>query len=184
MLVNASYPEPAGLAESASVSLSLVVDEKGVPTDLHAERFSDSKWESDVIAIAGKWRFEAGMKDGHPVPAHATLDFVRGSQGSASSDRVLSAYRIGGGVTSPTLIHKVVPEYPKQARDARLRGTVILFVVITEDGRPTEIKVIRPLGLGLDEAAINCVKKWKFKPGLKDGTPVPVQATIEVNFRM
>jgi outer membrane biosynthesis protein TonB len=47
-----------------------------------------------------------------------------------------------------------------------------------------QIKVIRPIGLGLDEKAIDAVHKWRFKPGLKDGKPVAVAATIEVNFRL
>jgi periplasmic protein TonB len=46
------------------------------------------------------------------------------------------------------------------------------------------LRVIRPLGLGLDQKAIEAVQKWKFKPGMKDGRAVPVQATIEVNFRL
>jgi len=184
VLVKATYPDTSGPAEVASVSLSLDVDEKGVPTNIQAEKSSDPKWESEVIALAGKWRFEPGVKDGRTVPVHATLDFARGDRGSPSTSRQQGAFRIGGGVTAPTLIYKVEPDYTEQARDARLEGTVILFVVITPDGRPTELKVLRALGLGLDEAAINCVRKWKFKPGLKEGTPVPVQATIEVNFRI
>jgi len=55
---------------------------------------------------------------------------------------------------------------------------------VDEKGNPRELKVIRPLGLGLDQKAIEAVEKWKFKPGMKDGKPVAVQATIEVNFRL
>jgi TonB family protein len=177
VLVKATYPSASEPEEVASVSLSLDVDEKGVPTNIQVAKSSDPKWESEAIALVGNWRFEPAMKEGRTVPVHATLDFARG-------DHPQSAYRIGGGVTAPTLVYKVQPEYTEQARNARFEGTVILFVVITPDGRPTDIKVLRALGMGLDEAAVNCVKKWKFKPGLKDGTPVPVQATIEVNFRM
>jgi protein TonB len=94
------------------------------------------------------------------------------------------AYRIGGGVSSPTVIFKVEPEYSEEARKAKFQGTVILFVVVDEKGNPRDLKVIRPLGLGLDQKAIEAVEKWKFNPGKKDGKPVPVQATIEVNFRL
>ena len=61
---------------------------------------------------------------------------------------------------------------------------MLLQVAIDENGVPQDIKVIRPLGLGLDQKAIEAVQKWRFKPGLKDGTPVPVAAVIEVNFRL
>jgi TonB family protein len=94
------------------------------------------------------------------------------------------AYRIGGGVSPPRVILKVEPEYSEEARKAKFQGTVILFVVVDEKGNPRELKVIRPLGLGLDQKAIEAVEKWKFRPGMKDGKPVAVQATIEVNFRL
>jgi TonB family protein len=94
------------------------------------------------------------------------------------------AYRIGGGVSAPSVIFKVEPEYSEEARKAKFQGTVILFVVVDEKGNPRDLKVIRPLGLGLDQKAIEAVEKWKFSPGKKDGKPVAVQATIEVNFRL
>lgn len=93
-------------------------------------------------------------------------------------------YRIGGGVSAPSLIYKVEPEYSEEARKAKHQGTVVLYVVVDEKGQPRDMKVIRQIGLGLDEKAIEAVQKWRFKPGLKDGRPVAVAATIEVNFRL
>ena len=94
------------------------------------------------------------------------------------------AYKIGGGVSAPSVIFKVEPEYSEEARKAKFQGTVVLFIVVDEHGNPRDLRVIRPLGLGLDQKAIEAVQKWKFKPGMKDGHAVPVQATIEVNFRL
>ena len=94
------------------------------------------------------------------------------------------AYRIGGGVSPPSILYKVEPEYSEEARKAKFQGTVLLFVVVDEKGNPRDIKIIRPLGLGLDQKAVEAVEKWKFSPGKKDGKPVPVQAQIEVNFRL
>ena len=93
-------------------------------------------------------------------------------------------YRIGGGVSPPQLLFKVEPEYSEEARKAKFQGTVVLYVEVDEHGNPRNLKVIRPLGLGLDQKAIEAVEKWRFKPGLKDGKPVAVAATIEVNFRL
>jgi len=93
-------------------------------------------------------------------------------------------YKIGGGVSSPSLIYKVEPEYSEEARKAKFQGTVLLYVEVDETGKPRNIRVIRPLGLGLDQKAIEAVEKWKFSPGKKDGKPVAVQAQIEVNFRL
>ena len=94
------------------------------------------------------------------------------------------AYRIGGGVSAPTVLYKVEPEYSEEARKAKFQGTVVIFIVVDERGSPRDLKVIRPLGLGLDQKALEAVQQWKFSPGKKDGRPVAVQATIEVNFRL
>jgi len=94
------------------------------------------------------------------------------------------AFRIGGGVSAPSVLSKVEPEYSEEARKAKWQGTVVLSLVVDDQGRPQNLKVLRSLGLGLDQKAIEAVEKWRFKPGMKDGKPVPVMATIEVNFRL
>jgi TonB family protein len=93
-------------------------------------------------------------------------------------------YRVGGGVTAPALLYKVEPEYSEEARKAKYQGTVLLYIEVDPSGKAMNIRVARSLGLGLDEKAIEAVKRWKFKPGYKDGRPVTVAATIEVNFRL
>ena len=81
-------------------------------------------------------------------------------------------YRSGGDVTTPVLVHRTTPGYTEQARTAKYQGTVLLSVEIDPTGTPTNIKVERGLGLGLNEKAIESVKQWTFKPGQKDGTAV------------
>ncbi|HVO97241.1 MAG TPA: energy transducer TonB [Bryobacteraceae bacterium] len=93
-------------------------------------------------------------------------------------------YRIGGGVSQPSIIRKVEPEYSEEARKAKWQGTVKLSVVVDETGHARDIKVEKSLGLGLDQKAIEAVEKWLFKPGMKDGKPVAVYATIEVTFHL
>src|SRR5580704_1500616 len=93
-------------------------------------------------------------------------------------------YKIGDGVSQPTLIHKVEPEYSEEARNARWHGTAELTLLVGVDGAPVGLRVTRGLGLGLDEKAIEAVKQWRFRPGMKDGAPVPVIATVQVNFRL
>jgi protein TonB len=94
------------------------------------------------------------------------------------------AYRVGGGVSQPAVIFKVDPEYSEEARKAKYSGTVMLAVVVDIEGHARDIHVVKSLGMGLDEKAIEAVEKWKFKPGMKSGQPVNVRATIEVNFRL
>jgi periplasmic protein TonB len=93
-------------------------------------------------------------------------------------------YRIGGGVSAPSLLSKVEPEYSEEARKAKYQGTVTLYVEVDEYGRARNMRVIHSLGLGLDEKAMEAVRKWRFRPGMKDGKPVVVAALIEVNFRL
>ena len=94
------------------------------------------------------------------------------------------AYRIGGDVSAPQLVSKVEPEYSEEARKAKFSGSVLLSIVVDEHGLPRDIKVVRPLGLGLDEKAIEAVSHWRFRPGVKGGRPVATQAQVEVNFRL
>jgi len=94
------------------------------------------------------------------------------------------AFRVGNGVTAPALLFKKEPEYSEEARKAKYQGTVVLYVQVDPSGRAINMKVLRSLGLGLDEKAMEAVKQWKFKPGMKDGKPVTVEAQIEVNFRL
>jgi len=93
-------------------------------------------------------------------------------------------YRVGGGVTAPIVLSKKDPEYSEEARKAKYQGTVLLAIEVSPNGTASNIKVMRSLGLGLDEKAMEAVRQWKFKPGYKDGKPVTVAATIEVNFRL
>jgi TonB family protein len=94
-------------------------------------------------------------------------------------------YRVGNGVTAPSVVSKTDPEYSEEARLARLTGTVNLSLVVGDDGKARDIRAASPgLGLGLDEKAIEAVRAWRFKPGLKDGKPVSVRVDMETNYRL
>ncbi|MGA3027199.1 MAG: TonB family protein [Bryobacteraceae bacterium] len=94
------------------------------------------------------------------------------------------AFRVGNGVSQPIPIYRPDPDYSEEARSARYQGTVIVALVVDEKGNPRDVRVVKALGLGLDQKAIEAVKKWRFRPGMKDGHPVRVIAQIEVNFRL
>jgi TonB family protein len=91
--------------------------------------------------------------------------------------------RAGPGVTAPRLLSKVEPEYSFEGREAHIQGTVVFQIVVDEQGRPADISVLSPLGFGLDERAQAAIEKWRFAPGTKDGKPVRVLVTVDVNFR-
>ena len=85
---------------------------------------------------------------------------------------------------APVPIRKPEPDYSDMARRARINGSVLVYAVIGADGVPRQLRVVRSIGFGLDEKALEAVSRWFFKPGTKEGRPVSVGATIEVNFRL
>jgi TonB family protein len=91
-------------------------------------------------------------------------------------------FRTGGGVSAPKAIYTPDPEYSKEALAANYGGTCVLWLVVGPDGKPRDIRVLRTLGSGLDEQAIEAVKNWRFAPAMKDGKPVAVQIDVYVNF--
>jgi len=97
------------------------------------------------------------------------------SQGSSG------AYRIG---SAPVPIYQPEPQYTEEARQAGIQGAVILGIVVDENGQAQAIRVSRSRDPGLEKKAIEAVSAWRFRPGQKDGKPVPVQASVEVNFRL
>ncbi|MBZ5545924.1 MAG: energy transducer TonB [Acidobacteriia bacterium] len=87
-------------------------------------------------------------------------------------------------MTAPIAIYKPEPPYSEEARKAKYQGTVVLWIVVDTAGNVTDQRVVKPLGLGLDEKALETVRTWKFKPALRNGTPVPVRVMVEVSFRL
>jgi TonB family protein len=96
----------------------------------------------------------------------------------------ISAMSATGRVSAPTVLYKVEPEFSEEARKAKYQGIVVLTIEVGEDGKPRRLRVVRGLGLGLDEKAIEAVSRWKFRPALRSGRAVPAAATVEVNFRL
>src|SRR3954471_15213308 len=86
--------------------------------------------------------------------------------------------------TEPMVIHKTESQYTKEARDAKIEGDVILSSVIGADGVPSDIKLVRSLGMGLDEKAVECLKQWRFRPATNHNEPVSAKVTVEMNFRL
>jgi TonB family protein len=74
--------------------------------------------------------------------------------------------------------------YSEVARKAKYQGTVVLWIVVDATGAVMDCRVVKPLGLGLDEKAVETVMTWKFKPAMRNGMPVPVRVMVEVPFRL
>lgn len=103
--------------------------------------------------------------------------------GSGSGGEV---YEIGNGVSAPVPLRRPPPAYTVDAMRARLQGVVVLHCVVRPDGRCSDIRVTQSLDsiFGLDEQAVASVREWRFRPGQRLGSPVPVLVTLEIAFNI
>jgi TonB family protein len=93
-------------------------------------------------------------------------------------------YRVGGEVSAPVALNSVEAEFSDEARRAKYQGVCLISLIVNAQGDPINPRVVRALGMGLDEKALEAVRKYKFRPAMKGRTPVPVMITVEVNFRL
>jgi len=93
-------------------------------------------------------------------------------------------YRVGGEVSRPEILTNTRPIYTELARRARVTGFVIVEAIIDEHGDVTNVRVLKGLPMGLDQAAVEAIKTWKFKPATLAGQPVPVYYVLTVNFQV
>ncbi len=111
-------------------------------------------------------------------------DFVVGMPSGGPPVIDQGPMRVGGDIQEPERIVYVAPEYPELARRARMEGFVILQAVIDKQGNVMDVEVLRGLGLGLDVAAQDAVKQWKYTPTFYNGRPVEVLLTVNVVFQL
>jgi TonB family protein len=143
-------------------------DEKDVSAAIHAVFLTSSDSMMDIVPAY--WLGYFAKLEGKPRPAPETKEHA--------------AFRVGGGVSPPHALYTPDPEYSDEARKAKYMGTVVLFLVVDPSGAPTNVQIVRPLGLGLDEKAVNAVSSWRFRPAERDGQPVSVAINVEVNFHL
>ncbi len=93
-------------------------------------------------------------------------------------------YHIGGSVRAPALIFSPDPEFSEEARKAKFSGNVEVYLWVDENGNPSHVKVVRGVGMGLDEKAMEAVRQYKFRPATQNGKPVKVDLYVEVNFQI
>jgi bla regulator protein BlaR1 len=102
------------------------------------------------------------------------------SQGAGSPH----IYHVGGDVSAPQLIFAPDPQYSEEAKRAKYQGVCVVSLIVDAQGNPQRVQVVRHLGKGLDQKAVEAVKQYRFKPAMLHGEPVAVQVNIEVNFRL
>jgi TonB family protein len=180
-------PDASACTESRGYAVVKVhIGEDGMPGAVSLMGKSTDAAGLAATRAVQAWIFEPAKAEQTAIASDGTILLActdpKSAERGAGGDG--SMYRVGGGVTAPVPIFKPEPEYSEEARKAKYQGTVVLYMVVDSGGGPTKIAVLRPLGLGLDEKAIDAVSQWRFRPGMKEGRPVNVAATVEVNFKL
>ncbi len=91
---------------------------------------------------------------------------------------------VGGGVSAPQVLHSVDPEFTEEARQANFQGNCAIQLIVDAQGNPQNIRVVRHLGMGLDEKAVAAVRQYKFRPAIYQGHPVAVEIVVDVDFHL
>jgi protein TonB len=89
-----------------------------------------------------------------------------------------------GGVSAPVVLFAPEPQFSDEARQKKVSGNVLVYLQVDANGRPTHIRILRGIGMGLDEKAIEAVSQYKFKPAIQNGHPVAVEMNVNVDFNI
>ena len=111
-------------------------------------------------------------------------DLAKDSNDSELRERVVYPIGTGSGVKAPNPIHTPAPEFSSISQYENYQGIALVNVVVGTDGKAHRIRLLRALGMGLDEIALSTVRTWRFQPATRNGQPVAVEMNIEVAFNM
>jgi TonB family protein len=198
--VAAVYPGGARPEEvNGFTLLNVVINADGTPGDIQVVHSHGAAFDDAAIEAVKQTKFEAGTLDGKPVPVRVVARIRFSDEQRPAYPRIVTEFGMrartwqsagGSGFASrqydkpPTALYAPAAEYSEQARRAKFGGVVLLTVLVTEEGLPTDIKVTKSLGMGLDEKAVESVGRYRFKPAMKDGEPVAARIAVEVSFRL
>jgi TonB family protein len=159
---------------------TLVMASEIVLPDIDLPRFGDPHGVSGPAS--GGRGSGSGIGDGNGTGVGDSQGPGYGS--GPGGDGIAGGAGFPGAITGPVLLWKIEPEHTDEARRARIQGTVVLRIEVDASGQAQNITVRQGLGLGLDERAIEAVRRWRFRPGYRNGKPLVIAALVEVNFRL
>ena len=159
------------LAEANRVEIEIARDSntsdlQGVLGAMNKVFLSNNEHISDVVPSC--WRNIMRRIEKRPVEPFPTVDI----------------YQVGKDITAPVPIYDPNPEFRDRSPEAPSNGEMWLSIVVNKEGLVADPEITRPLGIGLDEKALESVQKWKFKPGRKNGQPIAVRIQVQVSFHL
>ncbi len=191
------------------VLVGATVNLQGVADNVRVVRGIGHGLDEKAVEAVKQYRFKPATENGVPVPKDINIevDFKIMDSPDAKAVAVMPpsapvapvaapaesapaeyngepVRKVGGGVTAPKVIQTSEPEYSKEAKKAKFKGIVLVNLIVDANGLPQNVHVVRGVGMGLDQKAIDAVKQYKFKPAMQDGKPVPVELNVEVNFQI
>jgi TonB family protein len=196
--VDPVYPEMAKAAHvSGTVVLRATISKQGRVENVEWVSGPPMLISSSVDAVK-QWTYSPYLLNGEPVEVATTInvnytfgeaeppaDPGAGEAGlTANVSTGVGGSRMADGATTPIVIYTVEPQFTEEARKAKVMGTVLVKMTVDTEGRPENVHVVRRIGYGLDQKAVEAVSQYRFKPAMKHDKPVEEALNIEVNFQI
>jgi TonB family protein len=175
-------PEALQSRIEGTVTLEAAVDRQGNIKIHRIVKGLGYGLDERAIGTVLDWKFAPALRNGVLVEAITQIDVD--FKLPITLDLQIKLDQKGAVIISPIIVSRVEPVYSEEARQARYQGTVVLEATIHKDGTVSVGKVVRNLGLGLDENAIEAVNQWKFQPAMRNGEPVSVTVNVQVHFKL
>jgi len=189
LAVAAVYPEEALEGGNGRCLLSMEIDENGRPLFIHVVHSAGETFDAAAIFAVRQSKFEAGLREGRVVPVQTMVRVLFTADRAPAVPEILKpTYRgTGDAVVAdypPRPVSQADAEYSEEARRKKINGSVVISLLVSEEGLPTEVHVVRSLGYGLDEKAVQAVRQYRFRPAMKNGKPIAQHISIEVSFHI
>ena len=171
------------------VRLECLVREDGTVGEARVIAPLHPELDREALRSVTEWRFQPGTKDGKPVAVRVEIemsfslrDALEPSKGPLLDSP--EVFKPSPAIKTPTLLSEVKPQYTANAMRAKVGGRVKLECVVLTDGTVGDVRVAEQLHPELDNEAVRALRKWRFRPGMKDGVAVPVQVQVEMTFTL
>jgi TonB family protein len=202
--VPAAYPSDAVETDPPRlVILSATIGADGTAKNIFVVHPHSGAFDQSAIDAVKQSQFQPGSLDDNPVPVAIRLKvpFIRLKPAipliehdlddgiSHAFDKGVSAtmddpFKLRPGDTPPKAIHTVEAEFSDEARRARYQGTVLVSLLVTEEGLPSDLRIEKALGEGLDEKALEAIRQYRFQPAMRDGKPIAARIKVMISFRI
>ena len=188
--VAAEYPKDLAVdVGTVRCTLSMVIDEHGMPLFIRVLHSAGEEFDAAAILAVRRSKFEAGSREQKALPIPTVVRVTFSQDHAAALPEILKPTFRGPGDEvvadyPPQLLRRAEPQFSEEARKKKVNGTITISLLITEQGMPADVRVVRGLGYGLDENAVEAVKQYRFKPAMKDGRAIAQHISIEVSFHI